>query len=111
MSLDRRIADETTLPRLNGELIFSAPWESRAFGLAVALDDAGVIGWSEFRGRLVDEIGRWERTHPDGDGWSYYERWLAALEGLLLERGLVRRDELAARAGAVAHELAHDHEH
>ena len=29
-------------PRDNGELVFEAPWESRAFGVAVALHDAGV---------------------------------------------------------------------
>ena len=26
----------TDLPRRNGELVFEAPWESRAFGLAAA---------------------------------------------------------------------------
>ena len=30
---------EASLPRSNGELIFDAPWEGRAFGLAVALND------------------------------------------------------------------------
>ena len=111
MNLDRRIADEPTLPRRNGQLTFDAPWESRAFGLAVALAEAGLIEWSEFRGRLIEEVGRWEREHPDGHGWSYYESWLAALEALLTERSLVGPGELAARAGAVAHERAHDHQH
>ena len=30
-------------PRDNGELVFAAPWESRAFGLALALNEAGLI--------------------------------------------------------------------
>ena len=27
-------------PRSNGELVFEAPWESRSFGMAVALSEA-----------------------------------------------------------------------
>ena len=30
-------------PRSNGELVFAAPWESRAFGLAMALHDGGLF--------------------------------------------------------------------
>ena len=30
-------------PRSNGELVFAEPWESRAFGMAVTLYEAGVL--------------------------------------------------------------------
>ena len=30
---------KNALPRENGELVFQAPWEARAFGLAVALNE------------------------------------------------------------------------
>jgi nitrile hydratase accessory protein len=109
--IDRGIADEPSLPRRNGELVFDAPWESRAFGLAVALDEAGVVDWDEFRALLIDRIGAWERAHPGDAGWSYYERWHEALEGLLVERGVVEPAELARRADEIAHERAHDHDH
>jgi nitrile hydratase accessory protein len=109
--IDRAIADDPTLPRRNGELVFDAPWESRAFGLAVALDEAGVVDWDEFRARLVAQIAAWERAHPDAEGWSYYERWHEALEAVLVERGLAGQDEIARRAEAIDHERAHDHEH
>ena len=39
-SADRLIANmegSAALPRKNGELVFEAPWEGRAFGIAVAL--------------------------------------------------------------------------
>jgi nitrile hydratase accessory protein len=78
------------LPRKNGELVFEAPWEGRAFGIAVALSENGTYAWDEFRERLVDRIA-------DGTPW-YYESWLGALESVLLERGLLDEDELAARA-------------
>ena len=37
------------LPRDNGELVFSAPWEARAFALAVALVDRLDLPWDAFR--------------------------------------------------------------
>ena len=46
-SLDQRIADmdaQIALPRQNGELVFQTPWEARAFGMAVALDENGAYG-------------------------------------------------------------------
>ena len=101
---------EAALPRKNGELVFAAPWEGRAFGLAVALSDERCYGWDDFRARLVDEIA----AAPDD---PYYERWLAALERVLVERGLVTPEELEQRTAEYAsgerddHDHEHDHEH
>ena len=47
---------ELALPRSNGELMFAAPWEGRAFGIAVALNEGGAYEWGEFQRRLADEI-------------------------------------------------------
>ena len=82
---------ELALPRDNGELVFQAPWESRVFGLAVALHRGGAYAWGEFSANLAAEI-----AHADaaGDPERYYERWLAAFEELLLSRGLVDQAEL-----------------
>jgi len=99
-------------PRDNGELVFAAPWESRAFGLALALNEAGLIDWEEFRQALIREIGDWEAAHPSGEGWSYYECWLRALERTAGARGLVDPRALADRAALLAARPAgHDHEH
>lgn len=89
-------------PRDNGELTFAAPWESQAFGLALALHEAGRFGWEDFRQRLIDEIGTWEASQPSGEGWSYYGCWLSALERLVSERGLVGGDDLRDRAAMIA---------
>jgi nitrile hydratase accessory protein len=94
----------TALPRQNGELVFEAPWESRAFGVAIALHDAGAIDFEVFRTRLIAEIG-------EVGGAAYYECWLQALEQVLLELELCCRDELEQRAVAIAYDWAHDHEH
>jgi nitrile hydratase accessory protein len=92
------------LPRKNGELVFEAPWESRAFGVAIALHDAGAIDFEVFRGRLIAEIG--DEGEP-----AYYACWLRALEQVLLELELVSAEELEQRAASIVHDWAHDHEH
>ncbi len=48
-------------PRENGELAFSAPWESRLFGLTMVLVEAGRLDWEAFRGRLIVRIAAWEK--------------------------------------------------
>jgi nitrile hydratase accessory protein len=99
----------TALPRNNGELVFEAPWEGRAFGLAVALSDRRVYDWEEFRSRLVDEIAAAEARDADS---TYYELWLSAFEKLLVARGLVGLSELDARTSEYASgERDDDHDH
>ena len=103
-------------PRDNGELVFAAPWESRAFGVALALHDAGRIDWEDFRQALIREIGEWESAHPSGEGWSYYECWLRSLEQVLTGHDLIASGDLRARLDLLAarpagHDHRHDHRH
>jgi nitrile hydratase accessory protein len=98
-------------PRSNGELVFEEPWESRAFGVAVALHDAGIVDFETFRARLVREIGAWESEHgPVDPGYRYYERWLTALERTLLETGLVDATRVEAARASLERGWEHDHE-
>jgi nitrile hydratase accessory protein len=92
--VSREVADfggPAALPRRNGELVFEAPWEGRAFGIAAALEARGVYDWDEFRARLIDRIA-------SGAPEPYYESWLAALEALAVARGLVTPADLETRA-------------
>jgi nitrile hydratase accessory protein len=93
------------LPRQNGELVFQAPWESRAFGVAVALHQQRFYSWDEFRSALVTAIAAAE---PD-DGDRYYEHWLNALENVLIDRGILDAGEFAKRAGELAELDEHHH--
>jgi hypothetical protein len=70
------------VPRHNGELVFEAPWESRAFGLAAAYLQASGCGWDRFRAHLVTAI-----AHLPGDT-PYYEAWVTAIENLMADDGL-----------------------
>ena len=97
---DRGISNMTgdeALPRKNGELVFEEPWEGRAFGLAVAMNEGGIYDWSDFRDRLGEETVADEER---GEHAGYYQRWVRALERLALDRGLVTSSELDARTGA-----------
>ena len=53
-------------PRSNGELVFAEPWESRAFGMAVTLYEAGVFAWPQFQAALIARIARWEADTDRG---------------------------------------------
>jgi len=98
-------------PRDNGELVFAAPWEGQAFGAALALNDAGRIGWEDFRQALIREIGEQDAAHPAAAGQGYYDRWLAALERLVSESGLVSAEDLRQRALLLATlPPGHDHD-
>ena len=110
MTPDPRIAQmdsQTALPRQNGELVFAAPWEARAFGMAVALNDGGVFPWRDFSQGLAATIAADEQH---GVHSSYYERWLETLEKLMLGNGLLTLDELERRTAEYAAGL-HDEHH
>jgi nitrile hydratase accessory protein len=97
-------------PRANGELVFAEPWESRAFGMALTLHDAGAFAWPQFQAALIARIAAWEHQHPAGECFSYYTQWLGALEDVLAGDGTVATAEITERAGALAERPAgHDH--
>src|SRR5262245_25767987 len=98
-------------PRRNGEILFDALWESRVFGMTMTLYEAGAFRWEEFRDSLIDAIAAWERASHDGAEYRYWDCWLAALERLVVQKGLCAPNALAARATELAARPAgHDHE-
>jgi nitrile hydratase len=96
------------------EPVFHADWERRAFALTLAMSRPG--GWT------LDASRHARESLPPATylASTYYQIWLAALERLLVERGLVTEAELATgrssgppapvpgilRADAVAETLA-----
>lgn len=70
------------------EQLFHAAWEPAA--LAIVLAMGATASWNIDMSRSARE------TLPAYRGLAYYQIWLAALERLMLERGLLQADELAA---------------
>lgn len=78
---------DRVVPEPEGEL-FHAAWEPQALALTLAMGATG--SWNIDMSRAARE------TLPDYDRLDYYRIWIAALEKLMAERGLVLPDELAA---------------
>lgn len=72
------------------EPVFHGNWERRAFALTVAMARPG--GWNIDMSRFARE----NRPPADYLSKTYYEIWLAGLETLVIERGLVTREEIEA---------------
>jgi nitrile hydratase accessory protein len=69
---------------------FHADWEAQVFALNGALLRRGVYTLDEFRDAI-------ERMPPTAYlEASYYERWLAAIRTLLVEKGVLDRREVPA---------------
>ena len=76
------------------EPVFHHEWERRLFAISMSLtgSSSSIVGnVDEFR-HAIERIPP-ERYLAD----SYYERWLDAVQTLLIEKGIVTRDELIAR--------------
>ena len=113
-ALDQALAGAAAPPRRNGELVFEAPWHSRAFGMAVGLHQQGLFTWPEFQQQLIAQIAAWEADHADGEAYDYYALWLTALQDLLTQKQLADPaaiDALAAEIAARPPEADHDHAH
>lgn len=80
--------------REQNEPVFHAGWEGRVLALGLSLARRWSPGsFDEFRHAV-------ERIPPAQYlGSTYYERWLAAAETLLVEHGIVTREELLAKQG------------
>lgn len=94
--VDRNVSSMTgdlAVPRSNGELVFDAPWQSRAFGMAVGLSQAGLFTWDSFRAALAKAIADKGQLGVD----EYYARWLDALEAVLDASAGLDHEALHAR--------------
>ena len=94
-----RFGDGPVTPAEN-EPVFSEDWHARALALTLA---AGALGqWNIDTSRHARE-----RLSPkDYTRFSYYEKWLAGLANLLVESGVLTREDLAGQASTDAHPLA-----
>ena len=74
-----------------------APWEKRVDAILRLLSDR------RRRIMTVDELRRGiEELGPGAyDGMTYYQRWLASIANVLIEKGVITVDELGRRMAEV----------
>lgn len=92
--------DLGALPRIPRDAdgpVFREPWEAQAFAMAVRLHEAGHFTWREWADRLAAEIKAVADRGETDDGSRYYYHWLAALEKVVADKGLITSGELAVR--------------
>lgn len=85
---ERSIADRANLG-------FAEPWQARAFAIAVLAARKGCFTWSEWSHTLGGELQL--AAAPDSE---YFDRWLTALQSLLVTKGAVDPRDLAERRRA-----------
>jgi nitrile hydratase accessory protein len=99
------------LPRdVDGEPVFTQPWQANAFAMTLILYERGVFSWPEWAATLGAEIKRAQAAGDPDDGSTYYQQWLAAIERLTVEKGLTTAGELDNRRAAwdrAAHTTPH----
>ena len=95
-----RVAALSRLRRDASGPVFTEPWQAQAFALAVKLSEQGHFTWKEWAAALADELkAADDRGEPD-DGTHYDEHWLAALERLVVDKGLTDREAISKRKEA-----------
>jgi nitrile hydratase len=75
--------------REHDEPVFHSEWEKRVFGMTLTAMGRRVCNVDEFR-RAIEHMPPASYLTA-----SYYEKWLHALEALLVEKSVVTREELA----------------
>jgi len=89
------LSDGLHIPHDENGPVFRAPWEAEAFALAVSLKERGLFTWKEWAAALGDEIKKAQAAGDPDTGETYYQHWLATLERILTEKGVVDGGMLA----------------
>ncbi len=73
------------------------PWEKRVDALKMLLfdDQRQLLSTDELR-RGIEDLGA-----EAYDRYNYYERWMAAMANVLLEKGIITVDELATKMAEI----------
>jgi nitrile hydratase accessory protein len=79
--------------------------------MTVALHQRLGFPWAEFQQELVEAIRTWEAAQDDLSQWSYYERWMAALEELASSKGWLTKAELDSRSSEILAQPANRNHH
>jgi nitrile hydratase accessory protein len=97
------------LPRdVDGEPVFTQPWQANAFAMTLTLYERGVFSWPEWAATLGAEIERAQATGDPDDRSTYCQQWSAAIERLTVEKlSTAELDNRRAAWDRAAHTTPH----
>lgn len=91
-----RMAETTlSLARDEGGPVFREAWEAQAFAIVLTLRERGVFTGSEWAAALAEAVRRAQSAGDPDTGETYYHHWLAALEQIVVAKGLTTSATLA----------------
>jgi nitrile hydratase accessory protein len=99
------------LPRNDDGPVFAEPWQAQAFAMVAELIDRGTITRSEWAECLGARFKEAEARGEQHTGLSYYDHWLAALEQLVVEKGLAAQEDLVTEKEVIRENDHHRREH
>lgn len=93
--------------------VFKAPWEAKAFAIALQLQQQGLFTWNEWAETLGATLAAARDAGEPDTGENYYEYWLACLETLVKAKGLATAKVLAEQKQKAheAQQALHAHTH
>jgi len=89
-----------SIPRSDNEPVFAEPWQAEAFGLTLALHQAGVFTWQEWADALSTAIRDAQAKGDPDTGNTYYRHWLDALEKMVVLKQLSGPEQLQKLSSA-----------
>jgi hypothetical protein len=72
-----------------------APWEKTTWAMRQVLGNHGLLRVDELR-RAIEDL-----PAEDYDRLAYFDRWVLAVRNLLVEKGMLGKDEIEARIAAL----------
>jgi nitrile hydratase accessory protein len=111
------LAELPLLPRDDDGPVFAEPWQAQAFAMVAGLIDSQMVSREEWAERLGAVLKEAEERGEYDTGVHYYDHWLVALEGLVVEKGFAGLQELTKEKEEIAandhhrreHQLGHEH--
>lgn len=75
-------------------VVFAQPWHAQVFAMAVALNEAGLLGWEEW-GRRFSAHRRVSAEQGRVNGVEdYYEDWLETLQEIVTDHALTSSEAI-----------------
>ena len=101
-------SSDESIPLLQGNEVFSAPWHCELFALTISLHEKKVFDWALWTAALGNKL-KDKSVSIEDDLDYYYGSWLEALEELILSKKMTYRDDFKREVLSQMKHLRDDH--